>query len=252
MKKILYIIILAVVMASVVLGLDENGFTASGWVNDFAGIIDPRSAERLVSLAGEVNQKTGAEIAIVTIKSLEGDSLEDFSTRLFKHWGIGKKGQDNGILILVAYDERKIRIEVGYGLEALINDAFAGGIIREAMAPDFKAGNYGAGILEGAAAISLRLADFYKVTLTGNYSPDNTGQYGSVYQKIGPVKAIFLAIFFVFMLIMFIRHPVLFMLFFFSGRGYRGGGGLGGGFGGGGFGGFGGGMSGGGGASGGW
>jgi uncharacterized protein len=250
MKKLLFAIAFVILTVSQAFCLDENGFTASGWVNDFAGIIDANSAQTLTSMIGEVNQKTGAEVAVVTIKSLEGDSLEDFSTRLFKHWGIGKKGTDNGVLILVSYEDKKIRIEVGYGLEALINDAFAGETIRDVIAPDFRDGNYGAGILAGTAAISSRIAGYYNVTLTGNYAQDNAG-YGGAYRKLGLFKTVLLAIFAVFMIIMFIRHPMLFMLLFFSGRGYRGGGGYGGGFGGG-FGGFGGGMSGGGGASGGW
>jgi uncharacterized protein len=250
MKKIMFVALFVMLSALPVFCLDENGFTASGWVNDFAGIIDANSAQALTSMIGEVSQKTGAEIAVVTIKSLEGDSLEDFSTRLFKHWGIGKKGTDNGVLILVSYADRKIRIEVGYGLEALINDAFAGETIRDAIAPEFRNGNYGAGILAGTEAISARIAGYYNVTLTGNYNQDNAGYVGA-YRKIGPFKTVLMAIFAVFMIIMFIRHPMLFMLLFFSGRGFRGGGGYGGGFGGG-FGGFGGGMSGGGGASGGW
>jgi uncharacterized protein len=250
MKKIILFFAAFILLSSFAFSLDENKFTASGWVNDFAGVIDASSAAKLTSLIGELNQKTGAQIAVVTIKSLEEDSLEDFSSRLFKSWGIGQKGKDNGVLLLVSYADKKIRIEVGYGLEALLPDSFAGETIRDIIAPEFKNGEFGAGILGGVNAIRSRIAGYYNVTLTGNYEPENGNQYAQAYKQLGPVKTVLMIIFFIFMIIMFIRHPALFMLLFFMGGGR--GGGYGGGFGGGGFGGFGGGMSGGGGASGGW
>jgi uncharacterized protein len=236
-----------IMFSSFAAALDENSFKASGWVNDFAGIIDAASAEKLTSLIGEVNQKTGAEIAVVTIKSLEGDPLEDFTNRLFNKWGIGKKGKDNGVMILVAYDERKIRIETGYGLEGIIPDGLAGSIIRGEMMPRFKQGLYGDGILAGTYAVAQNIASDSNVTLTGNYEARGSSAAAGEYRKLSPFEIFFLIVFMIIMLIIFITNPWLFFLLFLGGRRGSGGGGFGGGFGG-----FGGGSSGGGGASGGW
>jgi len=102
-----------------------------GFVNDYANVLSASEERQLVSMISEVRQKTGAEIAVVTIQSLEGNEIDDFSNRLFEKWGIGQKGKDNGLLFLAAMKDRKMRIEVGYGLEGAIPDAQAGRIRRE-------------------------------------------------------------------------------------------------------------------------
>ena len=125
-----------------------------GWVSDFAGILSGEAKSKLTALIEETEKATGAEIAVVTITSLEGISVEEYAVKLFKAWGIGKKGKDNGVLLLVAPNERKVKIEIGYGLEPIITDGRAGEIIRETILPFFKAGDYDQGILQGSTQIA--------------------------------------------------------------------------------------------------
>jgi len=125
-----------------------------GFVNDYANVISASDEQQLVSMISELRQKTGAEIAVVTIQSLEGGEIDDFTVRLFKKWGIGQKGKDNGLMFLAAMKDRKMRIEVGYGLEGAIPDSKAGRIRREIITPYFKSGNPSRGIVAGVAALS--------------------------------------------------------------------------------------------------
>ncbi len=119
---------------------------ATGYVNDFAQLLSSDYRQSLEQNLIDFEEKTTAEIAVVTINSLEGNSVEDYAVRLFEQWKIGKKEKDNGLLILVAKEERQIRIEVGYGLESVITDGRAGKIIREEMRPAFREDNYDQGI----------------------------------------------------------------------------------------------------------
>jgi uncharacterized protein len=125
-----------------------------GWVSDFAGILSEDTKTQISSLIDEVKRSTGAEIAVVTISSLEGMTVEEYAVRLFEKWGIGEKGRDNGVLFLIAPNERKTRIEVGYGLEPVITDGRAGDIIRETALPFFREGDYDQGILQGSKQIA--------------------------------------------------------------------------------------------------
>jgi uncharacterized protein len=125
-----------------------------GWVSDFAGIMSDTTKSQVDALFAEVKKSTGAEIAVVTVSSLEGMSVEEYAVRLFNAWGIGEKGKDNGVLFLIAPSERKARIEVGYGLEPVITDGRAGEIIRETVLPFFKGGDYDQGILQGSMQIA--------------------------------------------------------------------------------------------------
>jgi len=124
-----------------------------GYVSDFAGLLSASGKNRLETQLSSVEKETGAEIAVVTVKSLDGMSIEDYASRLFEKWGIGKKDKDNGVLFLTASDERKVRIEVGYGLEAIITDARAGRILDNEVLPAYKRGDYEAGIIAGVNAI---------------------------------------------------------------------------------------------------
>ncbi|HPD18263.1 MAG TPA: TPM domain-containing protein [Candidatus Goldiibacteriota bacterium] len=225
--------------------LNIDSLNPSGWINDYASLLDYEEKSRIESLISEFEQKTGNEIAVVIIKSLEENDLEDFTNRLFEKWGVGKKGKDNGIMLLVALDEKKIRMEVGYGLEAMINDAIAGEIIREKIAPFFKRGLYAEGIYSGVFEIVSIIADKTGVKI----DKKNTSEYSKI-DKI--FSAVFLFVLIFFILPFLFSNPWLLYFFLFPGGGGSHRGGFGGGFGGGGFGGFGGGLSGGGGASGGW
>lgn len=128
-----------------------------GWVSDFAGIMSDTIKSQVNDLSVEVKRSTGDEIAVVTVPSLEGMSVEEYAVGLFKKWGIGEKGKDNGVLFLVAPIEHKARIEVGYGLEPVITDGRAGEIIRVTVIPFFKAGDYDQGILQGSRQIAALL-----------------------------------------------------------------------------------------------
>jgi uncharacterized protein len=218
-------------------------------VNDFAGVVSASDERQMESMIDELEQKTGAEIAVVTIQSLGGGEIDDFTNRLFANWGVGRKGKDNGLMFLTAMSDRKMRIEVGYGLEGAIPDAKAGRIRRDVITPYFKANQPGKGMVAGVAVLTQEIAKEYGVELTGaatRYRYNTNARNRSKGNRGNPVVTLILVVFFV---LFAIRHPHLAMLLLLSGGGGRGS--SGGGFGGGG-GGFGGGMSGGGGSSGGW
>ncbi|MBN6773255.1 TPM domain-containing protein [Pseudomonas granadensis] len=223
----------------------------SGRVVDQAQMLEPSLRAQLSQQLQAHEQATGEQVMVVTLPDLQGTTIEDFGVQLGRYWGIGQKDKNNGALLIVARDERKLRIEVGYGLEDRLTDAQASVIIHQVITPAFKAGNFSKGISDGVAAML--------VVLGGNPLDEPS----TVYESSGDPADDFIS-----------RHPALFMflvmLFILTvfvcqmlgilpaGRGGTGGGG---GFGGGGFGGGGGGGGGfsggggsfgGGGSSGGW
>lgn len=125
----------------------------NGPVNDLAGVMSAAERSAVMDYLSAVDSQTGVQVAILTVDSLEGDSLEDFSMRVAEKWKLGKKEVDNGVLLLVAVRDRSIRIEVGYGLEGELTDAKSGLIIRNVMAPLFREGKYGQGIAEAVKNI---------------------------------------------------------------------------------------------------
>jgi uncharacterized protein len=128
--------------------------TPAGYVNDGARVLDAKARAELGALLRDVEQQTTAEIALVTVPSLDGMTVEEYANRLFAAWGIGKKGHDNGVLFLVAPADRKVRIEVGYGLEPVLPDGLAGEIIRTNVLPRFKEGDFARGIRDGLTRIA--------------------------------------------------------------------------------------------------
>ncbi len=124
-----------------------------GRINDYAGLISADTAAELENRLATFEKETGHQIAVLTIPSLEGDTIEDFSIRVAEAWKIGQKGFDNGAILLVAQKERKLRIEVGYGLEGVLPDAIANRIIAEVIVPRFRANDYAGGIAAGVNAI---------------------------------------------------------------------------------------------------
>jgi uncharacterized protein len=127
---------------------------SAGYVNDFASILDAQSKTELESMVRLTEKETSAEIAVATVSSLDGMTVEEYANRLFHEWGIGKKDRDNGVLVLVAPSERKARIEVGYGLEPILPDGLAGEIMREEILPLFRESDYSGGTLAGVRRIS--------------------------------------------------------------------------------------------------
>jgi len=138
----------------------------TGYVTDLAGIIKPAAKQQLEALATELEQKTGAQLAVVTVKSLDGNDAVTYANNLFKQLGIGKKKEDNGVLLLVAPNDRKYWTEVGYGLEPIITDARAGDAGRLAK-PYFRDGDYSSGIEAASWQLAKYIADDKGVTLTG-------------------------------------------------------------------------------------
>ncbi|MCB1509072.1 MAG: TPM domain-containing protein, partial [Hyphomicrobiaceae bacterium] len=114
---------------------------------------DPAARERLTRLSAELEAETTHQFVLATVASLEGGSIDDYANRLFRHWGLGQRDVDNGVLLLVAPNERRVRIEVGYGLEGALTDALAGLIIQNTILPAFRAGNFAQGIETGAGEI---------------------------------------------------------------------------------------------------
>lgn len=125
----------------------------TGFVNDFAKILTTDQKESLENSLSSFKNSTQIEIVVVTIPSLEGDTIEGFAESLFQEWGIGQKDKDNGLLILVAPNDREARIEVGYGLEGTITDLQSGNIIRQVMIPAFKNNDYATGIKGAVDAV---------------------------------------------------------------------------------------------------
>src|SRR6266446_6902385 len=158
--------ILLLLAAFPALAENPKNIHPSGYVTDLAGVIEPDSKARLEALCGEVEDKAGAQIAVVTVHSLEGESVENFAVDLYKQLGVGSKRDNRGVLLLVAPDEHKYRIEVGYGLEPVINDARAGDAGR-AMVPWLRQGNYSAGIDAATWTLAKYIADDRGVTLSG-------------------------------------------------------------------------------------
>ena len=175
--------------------------------------------------------------------------IEDYAVRLFKEWGIGKKGKDNGVLFLIAPNEKRMRIEVGYGLEGAINDALAGRIMDRVVIPFFKSGETSRGIANGTISIVDTIVTNENLQFDPKKEIQAYENLPQLKKKRGPLSIIGKIIMLLVLGYVFIRHPFLFLFFLggFGGGGRSAGGGFGGGFGG-----FGGGISGGGGASRGW
>lgn len=242
-----------------------------GYVTDLAQVIDPATKAKLETLCAEVEQKTGAQIAVVTVNSFDGQSREDYAADLYKHVGVGSNKDNRGVLLLVAPKDRQYKIEVGYGLEPVINDARAGDIGRE-MVPDLRSQDYSAAVLVGTTQLAQLIAADKGVQLNG--VPANRPRAPES-QTLWWIPWLIFVIFFVIIRAISRRGggrgpragggggsalPWLLMGSALGGRGGSWGGGFGGSSGGfsgggggfGGFGGFGGGMSGGGGAGGSW
>ncbi|MGA3053205.1 MAG: TPM domain-containing protein [Candidatus Korobacteraceae bacterium] len=137
-----------------------------GYVTDLAHVIDPTTKARLETLCAEVEQKTGTQIAVVTVNSLEGRTREDYAADLYKQLGVGSKKDNRGVLLLLAPKEHQYKIEIGYGLEPVINDARAGDIGRE-MVPNLRSGDYSAAVLVGTTRVAQLIAADKGVQLNG-------------------------------------------------------------------------------------
>lgn len=142
-----------------------------GYVNDFAGMLSDKEEKALESQLVQYEKQTSNEVAVVTVSSLNGKSVEDYTMALAEKWQVGKQDKDNGVIILVAKEEKKIRIEVGYGLEPVLTDIATKQIIDNEMTPRFKKDDFSGGI---EAAVKAVIA-----TIAGTYTPSNSAPGGS-------------------------------------------------------------------------
>jgi uncharacterized protein len=131
----------------------------SGRVNDLAGVLSADAKARLESQLAQYEHSSGHQFALLTLKSLEGDALDDFSLRVVERWKLGKKGKDDGLLLLVVTADHKVRIEVGYGLEGSITDALSSRVTRNVIAPAFRKGDYEGGIERALGALMTAGSD---------------------------------------------------------------------------------------------
>ncbi len=240
--------VLLVLLAARAFAADLKFPALSGRVVDEAGILSPSSVSELNAMLAQHEHTTSEQVVVVTLGSLQSHSIEDYGYQLGRYWGIGQKGKNNGAILIVAPHERKVRIEVGYGLEGQLTDALSRVIIEKRILPQFRSGDFNAGVLAGTTAILRALGD----DAAANLHPDtelpvtHPSQAGAV-----PFSPLILFIVVVIVLLIITRrsrHPYLMR----HGGGYLGSRGMGGGSSdGGGFSG-GGGSFGGGGASGGW
>ena len=141
-------------------------------VNDYAGMISSQAKSDLETKLYQLEKSDSTQIFILTIPSLEGDALEDFSIHVFDKWKIGRKKLDNGVMLLISKNDRKVRIEVGYGLEGKLTDLISGQIIDNIITPAFKSGDYDKGIIEGTDALISVVRGEYKAGESGSGFPE--------------------------------------------------------------------------------
>ncbi len=211
-----------------------------GRVNDFANVIPSEYRDKLANVIAELEEKTSAEMAVVTVESISPYDEKSYARMLFDSWKPGKKGKDNGALILLAVKERRWRIETGYGIEGILPDGLCGQIGRDYMVPYFKSGDYGKGLYLGTIAVAATIAKDAGIILSF------TGETAEAQSGVSASRAVIY--FIIILLFLFVSYVPAFVK---HKTGYYGTGGWGGGFGGGSWGGGGGGFGGGGGGGGG-
>lgn len=260
-KRVLALLLLVLAWSGLVVGERVQDLPApTNYVNDFAGVLSPGTLASLNALCAQVDLQAHAQLAVVTVKNLDGEPIENFATALEDKWKVGKKGTDRGLLLILATDDRKYRIEVGYGLEGILPDGRVGDIGRQ-MVPYLRQNDYDGAVTMAVRQIAGVIAADAGVTLNTGLRPGYAPAQQPKPLSLGEVLVLGVIL----LLVIFFLARVggsgllgfLIGMFLGGGGGGRGGGGYGGGGGfggggGGGFGGFGGGSSGGGGASGSW
>jgi uncharacterized protein len=165
---------MAALGASALFGLDTSKLKPTGYVNDFAHVLTPQGKQRLENYCANLERVTGAQMAVVLVDTLDGDPIDDVANSLYRQWGIGKKGKDEGVLLLFAIKDHKDRGEVGYGLEPVIPDGYVGGVLR-GIRPILRSGNYAGAILAAADELGQRIAQSKGVALAPE-RPVRTGR----------------------------------------------------------------------------
>lgn len=189
-----YINILTVLLAVLIYSLPAQALEVpeiKRRVNDYAQILSPATVNQLESILTDLENTDSTQIVVLTIPSLEGSSLEDVSLKTAETYQIGQKGYDNGALLLIARDDRKLRIEVGYGLEGTMTDMVSGQIIRNIITPRFRNGNFDQGVIDGVGAmISVVKGEYQPVARSGQNSTGSNDTAGLI------TSLVFLSFFF--------------------------------------------------------
>lgn len=208
------------------------------YVQDYADILSPADEQKILSLGQELDNKTTAQLAVLTVSSLQGQPIDAYSLAVLRSWGIGNRDKNNGALIVIAVKDRQSRIEVGYGLEGILPDGLTGRIQDQSMIPYFKQGNYAAGIVSGYANTAAIIAKSAGVTLDGLTAYTGGAKQAPPQEEYPLWLKLLIGAGIVALLIVdnvFLGGMITQMLFFFLLRGRGGGGGgFGGGSGGGG------------------
>jgi len=153
-----------IVFASAGWAVDWTAYKPEGFVSDFAKVIDPASRSQLEAYSATVQRATGVQLALVTIPSLEGEPIEDVANTIARAWGVGQKGKNEGVLLLLAIQDRKTRLEIGYGLEPILPDGLAGSVLRE-MRPALRQQAYGEAMRAAASTLGTTIANAKHVAL---------------------------------------------------------------------------------------
>ncbi|MBA3974003.1 MAG: methanol dehydrogenase [Candidatus Solibacter sp.] len=213
-NRVIGLALAAVLLCGTAAGADFAALRPEGYVSDFARVIPAERKAELERYCKAVEASTGAEIALVTVPSLEGEPIEDVANLLHRKWGLGKKGTDEGVLVLLSIRDRRSRIEVGYGLEGVLPDGYAGSLLRE-MRPALKAGDIGGAMGAAAQAIGDKVAAEKGVRIEERVSRSHQPREGVAWEGLIPLV---------------VAGGVLFGVLFLAnsgrrGRGRRGGGG---------------------------
>ena len=193
------LLLLALLLIAAPARADRPVPALSGRVVDQAGILTGSEESRLAAKLKDLEDKTSIQLVVVTLSSLRGSPIEEWGLALGRTWGIGQKGKDNGVLLVVAPNDRELRIEVGYGLEGTLPDATASAIIRNVIVPRFKSGDMPDGISDGVDAIIA--------VLTGSGEEFKPSLHALIEQKVSDfVPLIFIAFFIIMMITAFIRQ----------------------------------------------
>jgi len=219
MKKIsILVLFLLFLLSNVQAANTEYSPTAQFFVNDFANILSDETEQAIFNMGVNIQEKTTAQLVIVTVPNMNGDYIESYANKLFNRWGIGTKDKNNGVLLILSKDDRKIRIEIGYGLEGAINDAKAGRILDKYAVAALKVNNYDQAILDSAKQIQGEIYTEYNIDNT----IDNPAfvPMGNSEVTIDPKYIIIAVIIFVFLVIITKGKilEVLFWLYMMFGR----------------------------------
>ena len=229
-RKALLLLLAAVMFAAPAIAESVSSLKPTGYVNDFAGVLSPATLYQMNEMCRQLDQKAAAQVAVVTVKSTDGEDIFKYSVDLYQKWGIGQKGKDRGVLIVLAVEDRKYYITVGYGLEPILPDGKVGGFGREAV-PYLKQNDYDHAVSLLTSRVAAVIAQDAGVALT-NPQPTAPTPSRNTEPGLSPVAVIAIIVAVIVVLSVPPLRRLLFYVFLFSlfdgGRG-RGGGGLGGG-----------------------